>query len=244
MTIDVGKTSPAALILNNIDYEKDPGFVFLMLAHATGMKYRKFVQKIIHTEDTVFKNDVRSDKEYLATASTLITELRTTDNDHVRNLATMKYLLDSLFLRITEKGSLKYEYQRGYLHRSDRICSSLGISKSTLSRYVKLGLEVADTNTHYRYPAHVIYNWQNALEASRIQALYQAFKIRNRTTADIIKELQEENVKYEKNHGDKSFYDIYANVENPDELEEPEEYYDWKDVIEELEELKNENKSD
>jgi hypothetical protein len=244
MIIEEGKTSPAAIIVDNIDYDKDPGFVFLMLAHATEIKHRKFVQKIIHTEDTVFRNNLRSDQEYLMTASSLITELRDTEEDAVENLANSKYLLDSLFLLITEKGSLKYEYQRGYLYRSDNICRSLGISKSTLSRYVKLGLEVADTNTHSRYPAHVTYYWHNALGASKIQALYQAFKIRNQTTSDILKELEEENRKYEKSHGNQSFYDIYANVENPDELEEPDEYYDWKDVIEELEELKNENKSD
>ncbi|WP_113928753.1 hypothetical protein [Bacillus sp. P14.5] len=244
MIIEEGKTSPAALIVDNIDYDKDPGFIFLMLAHATEIKHRKFVKKIIHSEDTFFNNKVSSHDEYLGTASSLITELRDTENHPVENLANIKYLLDSLFLLITQKGSLKYEYRRDYLHRSESICKNLGISKSTLSRYVKLGLEVTDATSHYRYPAHVTYYWHNALWASRIQALYQAFKLRNRTTIDIIKELQEENKKYETNHADKSFYDVYANIENPDELEEPDEYYDWKDIIEELEELQNENKSE
>ncbi|WGG44725.1 hypothetical protein [Rossellomorea sp. DA94] len=244
MIIEEGKINSAALILDNIDYEKDPAFVFLMLAHATEMKHHRFVRKILHTEDTVFKQKMNALDEYKNLLVSLSEALRDTAMHPVENLAVTKYFLDSLFLLISDKGSLKYDYQHDYLYSSNMICNGLKISKATLSRYVNLGLEVVDTNKHNRYPAHVLFYWKESLWSSRIQAIFQAFKIRNRTRLDIIKELEEEKRTYEKSHGNKSFYEVYAQVKNPDELEDPEKYYDWKDIMDELEELTNEDQSE
>ncbi|MGM0878100.1 MAG: hypothetical protein ACQEWV_26145 [Bacillota bacterium] len=215
------------------DYVK----LFLMYSTAVTTKHQRFVEGILISDDTIFKDSPEIDPEFL---KKLNLTLRITESP-LNNFSKLKYFLDTFFFKITEKGVLNYNYQKDYLLKSSEIQESLNISRATLHRYTKLGLEYAAVKKHNAYPAHNIFYWKNGSWALKIQALYQAFKIRNRTGDSLIIELKEEIKELEEQYKGKFevvFADVLSGKKDVYDLEEPDDFTNWRDLIEELKELK------
>lgn len=151
--------------------------------------------------------------------------------------AISKYCLENIFLQLTERGYLEFTYSPQALLTSKMLQGKLEVSRSTIARYVEAGMEIVPGHGHRVYPEHNVFYWNNSEWSTRIQRLYQTFKVRNRTKNDLINELKEEIKKYENKYNNKPFSIVFGHVTDPYELDEPDDYYEWKDLIEELEEL-------
>lgn len=232
------------LLSDNIGLlETSPIALFSMVAYAIQTKHHKFVNGISPSENTIYKPDIEENyyinKDLIKNISI---ELRNKNTDGLTNFANLKYYLDTVFFELTLQGTLEYLYKKEYMLSSKDLCDALKISRSTLFRYKDLGLESVEGFGHKTYPCHNVYYWNNSLWSSRIQSLYQCNKIRNRTDLDIILELVAKVNYYKERYGgpfSMVFKDIIDGNMDVYDLDEPGEYYDWKDSLEELEELQS-----
>lgn len=156
----------------------------------------------------------------------------------VELFANIKYILDKLFYELTEQGIIQYTYHEEALINAEQLEKELDISNVVLLRYVEHGLEAVfnSTTNEYQYPIHNKIYWSDGLMASRVQVLYLSYKLRNRTTEDVIEELKKEISTFERSYNG-TFNEVFKEVSNPDSLDEPNDYYDWKDALDELKEL-------
>ncbi len=215
----------------NHDFETDPINLFSMYVFATQMKYQRFVVGISPSENTIFTEEVGID----SSLQDFITE-QLQNKSTIENFAKLKYFLDELFSSITEKGSLNYFYRKEYLISSKKLGTLLNISRATIHRYKDLGMEWVEGVGHDCYPKHNSFYWSNGLWTARIQGISQKSKIRNQTKEELIKELQSEINRYQSRYGG-SFEGVFGSVTDPYELEEPDDYFDWRDLLEDLKKL-------
>lgn len=148
----------------------------------------------------------------------------------------MKYFLDKFFYDITVQGILIYTYKKSYLISSSELGKSLNISRATIHRYKELGMEFIDDVGHNSYPKHNKFYWKGGVWASRIQTLYQSFKLRNQSTNELIAEIERQLDLYQKQYGG-TFHEVFGNVTDPYQLDEPDDYFDWKELSEDLKKL-------
>jgi uncharacterized membrane-anchored protein YhcB (DUF1043 family) len=104
--------------------------------------------------------------------------------------------------------------------------------KQIMERLDKLEQKVEQIEEKLEYH----FAFYNGVWASRIQEMYTIYKLQNQTKEDLIKELQTEIKQFEQKYGGK-FKDVFKDVTDPYELDEPDDYFDWRDALEELEEL-------
>lgn len=222
------------------DISEDYVNLFLMYSSSITTKHQRFVEGISISDDTIFKDSTKIDREFLRK---LNLALRITENP-LNNFAKLKYFLDTFFFKITEKGVLKYNYQMEYLLKSSDIQKALDISRTTLHRYTKLGLEYVEVNKHNAYPAHNVFYWKNGSWALKIQTLFQSYRLRNRTNESLINGIKEEISELEEQYKGK-FEIVFADVLNGKkdiyDLEEPDDFTNWRDSLEELRELEDNN---
>lgn len=238
MTVEESKMKYTDIIIENVDIKKGAGHFLLMMSYAVQLKFSQCVIRIDFDESTVIKEEV-DEGAIKEVYTALFEELKSSHSELLESFAKAKYYLDKLFYDLTEQGYITYLYDQSHLISSEEVRKQLGISRPTLSRYVERGLETTNAKSHKSYPSHVVFYWKDGKWVSRIQTLFQLFKLRNRTQKDVIKELELEDKKYRKLYGNKPFSEVFLDVVNPDDLKEPEDYYNWKDIVEELQEVKN-----
>ena len=222
---------PVLLEKANFESGIDEISMFSLFVFSTQIKYQGYVAGITPSDETIFGSDGIDSR----TIDALNKQLKSTDTS-VESFAKVKYYLDKLFYDITEKGVLIYTYQKPYLISSSRLGSTLNISRATIHRYKELGLESVGNNSHKSYPKHNIFYWSDGIWASRIQALYQGFKLRNQSKEELIAEIEKELDKYKKEYGG-TFEEVFKDVIDPYELEEPDDYFDWRDLLEDFKKL-------
>ena len=195
-------------------------------------KYKRYLIGVSPSDNTIFKLQTDIDHKVI---HTLNEGLHSTDYT-VENFAQVKYALDKFFYEMTERGVLNYTYQNDYLIPSSKLGKSLNISRATIHRYKELGMESVDGVGHHSYPKHNEFYWKDGMWSSRIQALYQGFKIRNQTKDELIVEIERELDVYEKQYGG-TFKEVFGNVTDPYQLDDPDDYFDWKELLEDLKTL-------
>ncbi|RTR26544.1 hypothetical protein EKG37_20955 [Robertmurraya yapensis] len=225
-------------LVNKLTQHPDISAVELVsnYAYAMQMKYHSYLITITPAKDTVF---IQEQALYSKWTDELNNILKDTRLPLIESFAKAKYALDQMFLLITERGKLEYIYHRKALITSHQLQKLLGISKATLSRYVSTGMERITDVGHRCYPLHNFFYWQNGVWASRIQALYQHYRIRNRIKEDVIKELMDEISEFQ-NIYNGTFEEVFENIDDPYSLDEPDDYFDWRDALEELNKLQYE----
>lgn len=200
-------------------------------SYAMQLKYHSYLISIIPAADTEFKNNSQQISRWAHKLQEILA-------DHSLSLAESfakaKYFLEELFFSCTEKGTLHYTYHMNALLNSADLQKELGISRATVSRYVKLGMEATAATGHHRYPIHNIFYWKNGVWASKVQALQERYRIRNRTKEQLILELQEEVQSFESAYNS-TFQEIFGDIKDPYALTEPDDYFNWRNAIEELE---------
>lgn len=217
-----------------------PKIAMLLFTQLTQNNYKKYVIGITMSDNTVFKNDFSSE-EHENINKYRLELVKNIKDKTLEGFAYTKYYLEKLFLEVTERGFLEFYYQEDYLLTSMEMQKKLNVSRATLSRFVANGMETVQNKKHGKYPAHNAIYWKTTLWVARIQTLKTQLKIHNLTEEALKKELTEEVAELEKKYGGK-FEDVFAKVLNGDmdeyELDEPEDFIDWRDALEELEEMK------
>lgn len=205
--------------------------------YAMQNKFKHYLVSITFSADTTIKEQALSYTEW----NQRLNDILLKDNvPFLEAFAKAKYCLEKVFLDLTAQGTLEYIYTKEALFTSKELQEKLGISSSTVSRYVEHGLEIVTGHGHKTYPKHNVFYWSNGVWASRIQSVYQTFRIRNRSKEDIIKEVKSEIRKFEEKYEGK-FETVFGQVGDPYTLGEPDDFFDWRDYLKELEELQEKN---
>lgn len=222
------------MLLEKADFSSgiDVISLFSLYSLTTQTKYKNYIIGVSPSSDTIFKQQASIDTRVL---DALDEGLRAIDNS-IDNFGKVKYALDKFFYDITEKGVLIYTYQKQYLISSSRLGKILNISRPTIHRYKELGLESVEGVGHSSYPLHNTFYWKDGIWASRIQSLYQSFKLRNQTNLEIIAEIEKEVEAFKKKYGG-TFDEVFGKVTDPYQTPQVDDYYTWRDLLEDLKNL-------
>ncbi|WP_051318350.1 helix-turn-helix domain-containing protein [Cohnella thermotolerans] len=127
-------------------------------------------------------------------------------------------------------------FSKPYLLTPQQAAEALGISKVTLNKYIKQGLECLDNKSHKKIPAYTVEIMKDPVYSILMQKTAQEKKLRNQTPkerlAEINSEIAELQLKYGKETVDEAF-DGY----NGDEMNDPVDYYLWQDLEKEKREI-------
>ncbi|WP_337446330.1 HTH domain-containing protein [Bacillus cereus] len=206
--------------------------LFSLYAYAVQNKFPKYIIAIKPSENTIFIEEV----VYNDWTNSLNEIMKISNAPFVETIAKAKYYLEKIFFMHTKRGALDYVYHEEALLTSKELQQNLNVSRATISRYVDNGMEMVPGVGHRCYPLHNVFFWSNGIWAARIQTLYQSFKIRNRTKDDVISELKAEIAHFEAKYLS-NFEDTFGYVQDPYKLDEPDDYFEWKDALEELRKL-------
>ena len=209
---------------------------FSVYAYTIQTKFTRFVIGISPSEDTVFVEENVEGKEIMEQINIAIS-----GDETVKNFAIAKYYLEKLFFEITEKGRLLFYYRSSYLVSSSAIRSEMKVSRATIMRFVENGMEKVEGVGHKCYPKHNALYWKDGVWVLRIQALQEKFKLRNQSEVDLIKEIEGQIKEYENQYGG-SFEKVFADIINGElniyDLEEPDDYKDWRDLLKDIEKVR------
>ncbi|KOR77011.1 hypothetical protein [Paenibacillus solani] len=132
--------------------------------------------------------------------------------------------------------NIEFSYHQDYLLTPQAAADALGVSKVTLSKYVKQGLDYIENGTHKRIPKYTIEIMKDPIYSIRMQQIAQEKKLREQSVEEryheITQELADLKLKYKKMTLDEAFGE-YAG----DNMEDPTDYYRWRDLEEEMEEI-------
>lgn len=131
---------------------------------------------------------------------------------------------------------IEFIYQDTYLLTPKEAAAALGVSKVTLNKYIKQGLECVENGTHNKIPKYTIEVMRDPIYSILMQALAQEKKIRNQTPADRFVEINHELSELQLKYKTTSFEEAFRHY-NGDEMDDPTDYYRWKDLLEEMNEI-------
>lgn len=235
----------SVFLLEKEKQEKHQYYIDKFLKHVyyAQLLYKRYVVSISPSDNVKFKTnfsdeDISKIEEHFKKIRQL--EQESLHAPTIEKFAINKFYLDKVCFEITEHGYLEFIYRSNYLLTSKQLQEKLNISRATLSRMVANGMETIDTKQHKKYPAHNAFFFKTSSWATKVLALKAQFNSKNLTKELLIKELVQDIEDFEKEYGGK-FEDIFANVLDEEvdiyDLDEPEDFKDWKDALEELKEL-------
>ncbi|ACT02926.1 hypothetical protein [Paenibacillus sp. JDR-2] len=131
---------------------------------------------------------------------------------------------------------MEFIFHDEYLLTSQEAADALGVSKVTLSKYIKLGLDCCDTTSHKKIPRYAIELLKDPVYSIRMQMIAQEKKKSKQTPQERAKEINDELLELRVKYKGKSFKEIFGKY-NGDEMDDPTDYYSWKSLEEELEEI-------
>ncbi|MDN4617262.1 helix-turn-helix domain-containing protein [Paenibacillus sp. PsM32] len=129
--------------------------------------------------------------------------------------------------------SIQFVYQEDYLLTPQAAADALGISKVTLNKYVKQGLEYIDNQTHKRIPKYAIEIMKDPIYSIRMQQIAQSKKLRQQTPEDRYHEVIQELADLQLKYGTQTVQEAFSEY-NGDNMDDPTDYYRWKDLQEEM----------
>lgn len=129
---------------------------------------------------------------------------------------------------------INFIYCKDYLLKPNQVAKELGVSTVTLNKYIKQGLECIDTTSHNKIPKHVVDIWKDPFYSIKMQMLYQEKKLRKQTPEDRIQEINQELLGFQIKYKAKKCYEAFDDC-NIDSLDDPSDYYEWRDLEEEKE---------
>lgn len=131
---------------------------------------------------------------------------------------------------------INFIYQESYLLTPKDAAEQLGISRVTLNKYIKQGLECVNTNSHNKIPKYVIQLWKDPVYAIRIQMIAQEKKMRNQTPQERLEEINKEITELQIKYKNSSYKEAFLGFDG-DSMDDPSDYYIWKDLEDEREEI-------
>ncbi|PLR75268.1 hypothetical protein CU633_22070 [Bacillus sp. V3-13] len=131
---------------------------------------------------------------------------------------------------------ISFEYQESYLLTPKEASEQLGISRVTLNKYIQNGLESVDTTSHRKIPKYVIELWKDPVYAIRMQMIAQEKKLRNQTPAERLEEINNELTQLQIKYKSSSFQEAFREYDG-DSMDNPSDYYLWRDLENEKREI-------
>lgn len=154
------------------------------------------------------------------------------------DLGFVKYAFDRFYFDVTVGGKLKYHYHYNYLMSPAKAAERLGVSRQTVNKYVKMGLEVMEDSNgkHGKIPEHAVILWGIPQWASNLQFLHADFQQRESSLQERIKSITEDILEFEHKYKGE-FEDVFSgygedpynlNEETILNLEDDLDYNEWK----------------
>ncbi len=154
-----------------------------------------------------------------------------------KDFGRLKTDFEKWFYKVTDKGTLEFEYPEDYLLTPAEACVELGISRPTLNKYMEQGLEQVETRSHKKIPKHIVELWKDPVYATKMQLNYQEKKMRSQTYEERLKEITLEIAQYEVKYGN-TYNEYITSLKQPiDEYDDAMNYFDWKDLEDEKKEI-------
>lgn len=216
---------------------------FFVVLYLTELKFQETVKSIKINENTKFINE---DKFISSFEETKFLEqvkgILFNHHSRAEDFGQMKYIIDSTFYDISEKGAIDYSYQKEYLLTTTQAGKKLGVSRETINKYIKYGLESVSINSHNRIPMHAVLTWKDPLFSMKLQTLTQRYQHRESSIQDYLKELKNQIAEFENKYNG-TFNEIFAAVlsgeQDADEIGLGLDYEIWKETLEEIEEIES-----
>lgn len=149
----------------------------------------------------------------------------------------LKLDLEEWYYRISSQ-DISFEYRDDYLIKPKQAAELLGVSNVTLNKYMKQGFEYLDTSSHNKIPKHAVELWKDPVYCIKMQYLYQEKKRLYQTPEERLSEVYEEQMQYKKKYKTPNIEKAFEGMDI-DAMDDPSDYYEWRDLLEEEEELTN-----
>ncbi|CAM4092519.1 helix-turn-helix domain-containing protein [Saccharibacillus sacchari] len=131
--------------------------------------------------------------------------------------------------------SIEFIYHEDYLLKPKDASAILGISKVTLNKYIKQGLECMDNGSQNKIPKHAVELMRDPVYSIRMQMNYQKKKMLEQTPGERLADINQEITEFQLKYGKKTYAEAFGIHES--ELEDPIDLYRWKDLTEEMDEI-------
>ncbi|GAA0607991.1 hypothetical protein GCM10009001_26680 [Virgibacillus siamensis] len=149
----------------------------------------------------------------------------------------LKLDLEDWYYQISGK-DIDFEYREDYLIKPKQAAEFLGVSNVTLNKYMKQGFEHIDTSSHNKIPKHAVDLWKDPVYCIKMQYLYQEKKRLRQTPEERLSEVYEELVQFKKKYKTPYIEKAFEGIDI-DEMDDPSDYYEWRDLLEEEKEITN-----
>jgi excisionase family DNA binding protein len=147
----------------------------------------------------------------------------------------LKVDLESWFYQLGGE-EIRFHYRQDYLLTPKEAAEYLGISKVTLNKYIQQGFECVETSSHRKIPKFVVELWKDPVYAIRMQMIAQEKKLRNQTPQERLSEINQELSKLEWKYKTSSFQEAFRGYDG-DSMDDPTDYYLWRDLENEKKEI-------
>lgn len=132
--------------------------------------------------------------------------------------------------------AIRFEYQESYLLTPKEAAEQLGVSRVTLNKYIQQGLECVDTTSHRKIPKYSIDIWKDPVYSIRLQMIAQEKKRLNQTPAERLQEISVELTELVVKYKSATYQEAFHEYDG-DSMDDPTDYYTWRDLEEEKREI-------
>lgn len=154
------------------------------------------------------------------------------------DLIEAKLFFDSWFYEITNAGILKCFYNEEELVNISDAADYLGVSRTTIYKYIDRGLETVGEKNNQKIPRFMLEAWKNQQFAFQMQWISQLKRAREQTIEQRLAQVNKQIEEFEKEYG-KPFYVLFGNMTDKEIDAHPEavDIYDWRELEREKQEL-------
>jgi len=147
----------------------------------------------------------------------------------------LKIDLENWYYQLGGEG-IHFEYEEDYLLTPKEASEQLGISRVTLNKYIQQGLECVDTTSHRKIPKYSIDIWKDPVYSIRLQMIAQEKKRLNQSPAERLQEISGELTELVVKYKSATYQEAFRDYDG-DSMDDPTDYYTWRDLEEEKKEI-------
>jgi len=131
--------------------------------------------------------------------------------------------------------AIEFIYHDDYLLKPKDAAETLKISKVTLNKYIKQGLECLDNGSQNKIPKHAIELMRDPVYSIRMQMNFQKKKKLEQSPEERLLEISQEIAELQLKYGKKTYQEAFTVSES--DMDDPIDLYRWKDLTEEMDEI-------
>ena len=157
---------------------------------------------------------------------------------HQLDLVEAKLFFDSWFYNVTNTGILQCFYNDQELVTITEAKDYLGVSRTTIYKYIERGLETVGEKNNQKIPRFLLEAWKNPQIAFQMQWISQVKKARTQKPEERLALVNKQIENFELEYG-KPYYLLFGNMTDAEIDSHPEavDIYDWRELEREKQEL-------